>query len=350
MKSKSMVSSAVPRVVFVVLSYNQQKYIRAAVQGALRQDYEPLTIVFSDDCSTDETQHVIREEVSKYAGPHQIIIKACDTNLGINGHVNAVMSEIDADFFVAAAGDDISPPERTRKFVEAWKRGSIGVYSNAEIIDENGEHGELLADRSYEGFADWKDMVRMGSHGSWGCAYAWDRKVFDIFDGVPLNVIGEDAAIPFRCALLGRITYLQQPLVFYRSHGQNLSFWSKIKVSDKKELRELSLEYLSALQVHYENWIKDVQVACKQNLITVEESEWAKIILKDHIYLKREQIKMMSSGVCHLLIHFSVILFKACTAHQPVYWIRHSLSIILQYRFPKIRHFLLKLTRRRLHV
>ncbi|ATX80282.1 Glycosyl transferase family 2 [Mariprofundus aestuarium] len=349
MESHCIDTIAEPRVAFVVLSYNQQDYIRDAIHAALCQDYGLLTIVFSDDCSTDNSLEIIRDEVSKYDGPHQVIIKARDPNMGVNAHVNAVMSEVGEEFIIIAAGDDISLPERTRKLVEAWKSGVQGVYSNATIIDSNGQHYNSIAHENYAGLTNWKDMVRLGSHGSWGCAYAWDRKVFDVFGGVPLNVIGEDAAIPFRCALLGKINYLKQPLVLYRDHGQNLSFWSRIKTCDKKQMMTLSIEHLWQLQIHYENWIDDVQVACEHEFITKEELDWAVVLLEDHIRLKKEQMKMMGVGIPGLLMHFVIIALKACVSRQPSYWVRHSLSIVLQYRFPNLRRALLKLRARGQH-
>ena len=48
-------------VTYVVLTYNQESYIREAVQSALAQNYSPLEVIVSDDCSIDKTFDVIRE-------------------------------------------------------------------------------------------------------------------------------------------------------------------------------------------------------------------------------------------------------------------------------------------------
>ena len=42
-----------PLVTFALFAYNQEKYIREAVEGAFAQTYAPLEIILSDDCSTD---------------------------------------------------------------------------------------------------------------------------------------------------------------------------------------------------------------------------------------------------------------------------------------------------------
>jgi len=44
-----------PLVTFALVAYNQEQYIREAVEGAFAQTYEPLEIILSDDCSSDRT-------------------------------------------------------------------------------------------------------------------------------------------------------------------------------------------------------------------------------------------------------------------------------------------------------
>jgi len=42
-------------VTFALFAYNQEKYIREEVEGAFSQTYQPLEIIWSDDCSSDRT-------------------------------------------------------------------------------------------------------------------------------------------------------------------------------------------------------------------------------------------------------------------------------------------------------
>ena len=44
-----------PLVSVLVLGFNQERFIRKAVEGAFAQTWKPLEIVLSDDCSTDRT-------------------------------------------------------------------------------------------------------------------------------------------------------------------------------------------------------------------------------------------------------------------------------------------------------
>jgi len=57
-----------PLVSICLFAYNQEKYIKEAIRGVLNQTYENLGIIISDDCSTDNTYVIIKEEVEKYKG------------------------------------------------------------------------------------------------------------------------------------------------------------------------------------------------------------------------------------------------------------------------------------------
>ena len=69
-------------VTFALLCYNQEKFIREALRGAFRQDYQPLEILISDDHSTDASFDILREEVANYSGPRTVRLVRNGENLG----------------------------------------------------------------------------------------------------------------------------------------------------------------------------------------------------------------------------------------------------------------------------
>lgn len=58
----------IPNVTFVMLCYNQEQYVEAAIRGALAQDYLNLDIIISDDNSPDRTFEVAKQIASNYEG------------------------------------------------------------------------------------------------------------------------------------------------------------------------------------------------------------------------------------------------------------------------------------------
>ncbi len=64
-----------PLLTFILLAYNQERYIAEAVEGALGQTYSPLEIILSDDCSGDRTFELMKEAADEYRGPHEVIVR-----------------------------------------------------------------------------------------------------------------------------------------------------------------------------------------------------------------------------------------------------------------------------------
>lgn len=60
-----------PLVTFALFAYNQEQYIREAVEGAFSQTYKPLEIILSDDCSRDRTFEIpLRPHPCRYRLAH----------------------------------------------------------------------------------------------------------------------------------------------------------------------------------------------------------------------------------------------------------------------------------------
>ncbi len=119
-----------PLVTFALFSYNQEQYIREAVEGAFSQTYSPLEIILSDDGSTDRTFNILSEMAASYKGPHKLIINRMAKNSGIANHINYVIDLANGELVILAAGDDISISTRATVLTEAWlkneKSSTIG--------------------------------------------------------------------------------------------------------------------------------------------------------------------------------------------------------------------------------
>lgn len=133
-----------PLVTFALVSYNQEKHIREAVEAALAQDYPNLEIILSDDCSKDGTFEIIKDLASAYAGAHQVVVRQSPTNRGLGRHFQDVVQVAKGDFLVAAAGDDISLPSRTRLMVDLMRRE--GAQLGASNFNRMNNSGELLTE------------------------------------------------------------------------------------------------------------------------------------------------------------------------------------------------------------
>src|SRR5579872_6014823 len=92
-----------PLVTFALFAYNQEAFIREALEAALAQTYEPLEIIVSDDSSTDRTFEIIQEIVGQYHGPHEVHIRRPEANAGLTAGISQVCGLAKGNFIVVAA-------------------------------------------------------------------------------------------------------------------------------------------------------------------------------------------------------------------------------------------------------
>jgi glycosyltransferase involved in cell wall biosynthesis len=226
--------SETPLVTFFVMAYNQSRFVREAVEGALAQTYSPLEIVLSDDCSTDDTFDIIQEIAKGYSGPHIVILNRNERNLGLSEHLNRIVALATGELIVAADGDDVSSPQRTQRCVEVWLENSkpAALASSVACIDAVGKASKTR--NGLQWFSQFfppahqartDSLLRFSKEGSprlVSCSAAWTKKVCDAFGPLPTGIWFEDDIMTLRAWLFDRIVFIPEALVRYREHDSNL--------------------------------------------------------------------------------------------------------------------------------
>lgn len=221
--------SKYPLVTFALFAYNQEKYIREAVEAALAQDYPNLEIIISDDSSTDRTYGLIKDVVDAYVGPHRVVLNLNAANLGsvgIGAHVNRVYEISSGELLVHASGDDISKPARTSELVKLWMaagRPSSVLHSAVQVIDESGVPLRVSHGRESFSGLDAVGMVRTGGKGVLGASVAATPDLYRIFGPLDPHTYFEDRTTAFRAFLVGQILYTDDVLVDYRVHDESMT-------------------------------------------------------------------------------------------------------------------------------
>jgi glycosyltransferase involved in cell wall biosynthesis len=221
-----------PLVTFALFAYRQEQFIREAVAGALAQTYSPLEIILSDDCSTDRTYAIMQEMAAAYRGPHTVRLRQTAKNGGLAAHFNSVMALAAGELVVVAAGDDISLPHRVETLTKEWI--SAGRPSGiASAMSNINEEGKLI------GLSNWAASVKRHMRGASreemlrqfvhhlefilpGCAAAWAMEAWNKFGNLRESVVNEDAVLSFRSNLDRGIHLIEESLVLYRQHDNNI--------------------------------------------------------------------------------------------------------------------------------
>lgn len=322
-----------------------------AVRSALIQTYQPLEIIVSDDASTDRTFEKARAVIDEYKGPHSVIGSVNSRNMGTNAHLNSAVRKAKGEFIVVAAGDDVSLPGRVEKLVKQWQSGASGVFSNATIIDARGDTKNIFVRRGYRHMASWREMVLAGTHGAWGCTLSWEKRVFESFGDMPEDIMGEDAVIPFRCGLLSGLAYVDEPLVHYRDHGGNISFWAEERRLGRNETVELGSRIMQFKERMYGNWKQDLELARRKNIIDAREHDWGQRLLDENIMLVRKMDELLKASWVGLILllpgawlHFAGRMRGAASpfvALKVTAW--KLLNGVLHYRAPGMHQIIRRL-------
>lgn len=216
-----------PLVTFALFAYNQERYIREAIEGAFSQTYEPLEIILSDDCSTDRTFEIMQEMAAGYRGPHQVRVRRNEVNVGTALHFSLAANAGKGRLFVVAAGDDISMPERTDKLVACWtEAGSrCGVFHSDMIAFADGESLTSGKRRSPQRILDKNEMRRRLLCGGPLYIFApttmYSRELIDGFPPLLGGSIVEDGPMLYRGILVGDFFHVADPLVLVRRTDKN---------------------------------------------------------------------------------------------------------------------------------
>jgi len=232
------------------LAYNQRPLVREAVKSVLNQEGSPLEILLSDDASTDGTFDEMASLARDYRGPHHVVARRNEHNLGIGEHINTLVRESRGELLVVAAGDDISEPTRVQRLQQAWMQSDCTLDLIATPLTAMDENGTLRATIAVDDLAQWRSLDDWLARKPYviGAAHAWTRRLFDRFGPLLPDIAYEDQILVFRAICAGKALTLPEPLVRYRSGGTSARQPSPSAADRLRRLGVQNRRHLAELQ------------------------------------------------------------------------------------------------------
>lgn len=171
--------------------FNRVKLISAAIDSALQQDVEGLSVTVVDNCSDDGTWEVLKEFESS-----RCRIIRNERNLGLFGNFNRCGEFIDGEFSLFLCSDDRLEPGYLKAAVALMSRSEsvVMVTSRGQEIGSNGRRGSILADWFAPG-------IYLGSSvpPAWfWCTYFCGTNALNYPSGILFRTSALQAALPFR--------------------------------------------------------------------------------------------------------------------------------------------------------
>lgn len=287
-----------PDVTFALIAYNQEKYVREAVEGAFAQTYQPLEIILSDDCSTDRTFGIMEEMVAAYRGPHRIVLNKNPENIGLIAHVNRIFEIASHDYIIAAAGDDVSLPHRAERIAQIINAEQpFLIHSRYHPINEEGRR--LPPEVPKGSFHISTDPVHSASSlGLYvGATGVWHKDLVRKYGPISYPDAYEDLVLGFRAALEGRVAFVDEELICYRVGAGMSRKPSLFEKSRWPKLTRIQLSRVSSLKQRIEDM--------GQKFSTSANSETNSILtdLNQTLYVQEAFLKFYQNPWIYLIVN-----------------------------------------------
>lgn len=128
-----------PIVSIITPSYNAGSFIRLTAESVIKQTLKDWEWIIVDDCSTDNSCSIVKE-LASHDNRIRLLSTGCNTgtpaeprNIGIREAKGVFVALLDAD--------DIWYPNKLEEQLNLVReRGAKIVYTNGDMIDENGRH------------------------------------------------------------------------------------------------------------------------------------------------------------------------------------------------------------------
>ena len=277
-KGKRKSGAEAPLVTFALFAYNQEQYVREAIEGAFSQDYENLEIVLSDDCSEDNTFAIMEECAAGYSGPHRVILNKNENNLCTLNHFFKVADLASGELIVLSAADDISVSERVSVTVGAWQEtGVSALFSDYSLIDEEG----VVVNEKYSPGNHSRMIERVFGRACeyeiHGASSAYDVSFVRSLPRPDARFLFEDSYMTFMLNLFCRPYHkIDDALVFYRQHASSLS--NNLRPCDIENEKSRNLALLGPYKNRYEMSLFLYEFALKNPNSGFNKDEYVKQI------------------------------------------------------------------------
>lgn len=211
-----------PRVTIGMTLYNVERYLPAALDAALAQDFTDFEIVACDNASTDGTWEII----SAYADRDpRIRPLRNERNLGMAGNFRRVVEHARGRYFRLTSHDDLFAPTLLSACVAALDAAGPDVvlaYPRTRLIGGDGED-----------LGPWRDNGGAGSRwawrrvGNWGANWNLCNELFGVMRTDALRAthllseasVSPDVILLTELALRGRFVEVPEELFFRRMHA-----------------------------------------------------------------------------------------------------------------------------------
>ena len=205
-----------------IATYNGEKYIKEELTSILPQLSPEDEVIISDDCSTDNTIHVINSlndsRIKVVIHNHET--KSSNLHTLVTRNFENAISHAKGDVIFLADQDDIWHHDKIQQCLKMLDKHTLVIH-NLNCVDSSLTplNKTIYGD---EGFR-FKNYLILGDHSYFGCAMAFKRELIDLALPFPSGLTAHDLWLGLMAETFFNAAYIKEPLIDYRIHTLNTS-------------------------------------------------------------------------------------------------------------------------------
>lgn len=123
-----------PLIQVFIATYNRPSLVLNAIHSALNQDFDSYEVIISDNSTNDETESLVLKIKDK-----RLSYKKRKPSLPAIDHLNAILNDVTADYFMIFHDDDVMHTEMIKTLYNKLIQNdnAVAIGSNAKVI-QNG--------------------------------------------------------------------------------------------------------------------------------------------------------------------------------------------------------------------
>lgn len=313
----------------LMATYNGGKYLSEQINSILQQSHKNFRLIISDDVSNDETWSLIES----YKKRDKRIISIRNTfNIGVIKNFESLIMQSDSPYFMLCDQDDIWHKHKIEKSLEKITLGdALLVYSDLRVVNAtlNTIHSSYWRKRGITPVNDsdaWK--VLLVENFVTGCTIIAKNELLEYALPFPDNVYMHDWWLAYAASISGEIDYIDEALIDYRQHGDNLIGLSS------SEMKFNQYSFAGGFKSYYiflENRCKDIE--CSISML----EDWARHNGKNKF--ENHEVKQNIYKYCNWLYKFKKTKFIGFLGFRGFMCRRRFASLNLRRNLWKIIYF-----------
>lgn len=256
-------------------SYNGEGYIRSQINSLINQSHPFDELIIVDDCSTDTTRDII----NSFSDDKRIKLIKNNINKGVIYSFEKALKNCSGDFILLCDQDDYWFENKTEILIKNIANYSL-IYSNVFLLGDSIKDKRLSFKSLNPIFSidsNNKEFHRHLIFNSFvlGCSVMLKKEVLELALPVLKSKRNHDWWLVLCASVQNGVKYIDEPLMHYRIHSNNLSINNNNSLFNKFSTLLSGKKYIQT-----ENKHDIIKLAITQLKGRVHDDEFYKLCLK----------------------------------------------------------------------